>query len=86
MPLRFQCKGAAVALAGTTFNHGLGPAMAAIGLTQPDEWSVVGRGPVAASAMFYVSGTPTSTSIIIAASGAAGTADVFVSVNHSSIR
>lgn len=78
MGLRFSCKAAAVALAGTTFTHGLGAA--------PDEWKMNLRGPSPGAAAIYVTAAPTSTSIIVAASGAAGTADVFCHVNHTFIQ
>ncbi|MFH1833398.1 MAG: hypothetical protein ABH877_00115 [bacterium] len=75
MALRYSCKACAVAVAGTTFTHGL--------LATPDEWSVSLRGPAPGAAALYVNGAPTSTSLVVAASGAAGTGDVFASVNHS---
>ncbi len=74
MGLRYQSKAAAVALAGTAFNHGL----AAI----PDEWAINLRGPSPGAGLIYVT-TVTSTSITVAASGAAVTADVFANVNHT---
>lgn len=77
MGLRFSCKAAAVALAGTTFNH----LLAAV----PDEWKFSLRGPGPGAAALYLTGAPTSTSLIVAASGAAGTADVFAHVNHTVI-
>lgn len=77
MGLRFSCKAAACAVAGTTYNHGL--------QAVPDEWKFNLRGPGAGAAALYVVSAPTSTSIIIAASGAAGTADVFCHVNHTFI-
>lgn len=78
MALRFQCKAALVALAGTTFNH----------LIQqiPDEWKFNPRGPNAGTCQFYLVQAPTSTTFVVAASGAAGTADVFVSKNHTIIK
>lgn len=78
MALRYSSKAAAVALAGTTFNHGL----AAI----PDEWFGNLRGPTPGAAVLYITAAPTSTSFIWAASGAAGTADVFCAVNHTIIK
>lgn len=78
MALRFQCKAAAVAQAGTTFNH----LLAAV----PDEWKFNPRGPTPGTCQFYVVSAPTSTVFIVAASGAAGTADVFVCRNHTIIR
>ena len=78
MALRFQCKAAAVALAGTTFNHLLA--------TTPDEWKFNPRGPGAGTCQFYLVSAPTSTVFIVAASGAAGTADIFVSKNHTIIK
>lgn len=74
MGYRFSCKAAAVALAGTTFNHLL--------YAVPDEWSVNLRGPTPGAATLYVT-TVNSTSIIVCASGAAGTGDIFCNVNHS---
>lgn len=75
MALRFSCKGAAVALAGTNFAHLLGVA--------PDEWSINLRGPTPGAAVLYVSAAPGATNITVAASGAAGTGDIFAWVNHS---
>lgn len=78
MALRFSSKAAQIAVAGTVFNHGL----AAI----PDEWSGNLRGPGAGAATLYLNAAPTSTSMTWAASGAAGTADVFCAVNHTIIK
>lgn len=75
MGLRFSCKAAAVSQAGTTFNHGL--------QAVPDEWKMNLRGPSPGAAAIYVTAAPTSTSIVVAASGANGTADVFCKVNHT---
>lgn len=86
IPLRFSSKAAQVSQAGTTFNHGLGPAMAMIGLTTPDEYNAVLVGPTPGAACLYVVGSPTSTSIVVAASGATGTGSIFVSVNHTIIK
>ncbi len=84
--LRFQSKAAQISQAGTTFNHGLGPAMALVGATTPDEYGLVLVGPTPGAVALYVVGTPTSTSIIVAASGATGTGSVFASVNHTLIK
>lgn len=78
MALRFSCKAAAVALAGTNYAHGLGAA--------PDEWAVNLRGPGAGAAIAYVSAAPDATNITVAASDAAGTVDVFCARNHSIIQ
>lgn len=78
MALRFACKAAAVALAGTNFAHGLG--------TTPDEWYINLRGPTPGAAVLYVSAAPDGTNIQVAASGAAGTGDIFCAVNHSIIK
>lgn len=78
MAQRFSCKACAIAVAGTTFAHGL----AAV----PDEWSINLRGPTAGAAALYVNGAPTATCIVVCASGAAGTGDVFVAKNHSIIQ
>lgn len=78
MALRFSCKAAACALAGTNYAHGLGAA--------PDEWSINLRGPTPGAAVLYVTAAPDATNITVAASGAAGTADVFCSRNHSIIQ
>jgi len=72
---RFSCKAAAVALAGTSFTHGLG--------ATPDEWAINLRGPTPGAAVLYVASAPTSSAIVVAASGAAGTGDVFCSVAHT---
>ncbi len=78
MGLRFSCKAAAVAVAGTTFNHGLAQT--------PSEWKFNLRGPSPGAAVLYLTAAPTSTSIIVAASGAAGTGDIFCHVNHTFIQ
>lgn len=78
MALRYTCKACAVAQAGTTHAHGLGAV--------PDEWSINLRGPGAGAACVYVGGAPDATNIIVTASGAAGTCDVFASVSHSIIK
>jgi len=78
MALRFSCKGAQIAQAGTTFVHALG--------VIPDEWYANLVGPTPGAASLYRTGLPTSQNIIFAASGAAGTGDIFVSSTHSSIR
>jgi hypothetical protein len=75
MALRFNCKGAAIAQGGTTIVHGLG--------LVPDEWNYVLAGPSPGAAALYRTALPTSQNIIVAASGANGTGDVFCSVNHS---
>lgn len=72
---RYSCKAAAVALAGTAFTHGLG--------STPDEWAISLRGPTPGAAVLYVSAAPSSTTITVAASGAAGTGDVFCSIAHT---
>lgn len=82
MALRYSCTACAVAVAGTTHAHGIlnqntGAAAA------PDEWCFNVRGPVAALNILYMSGAPGTTSFIIAASSAAGTADVFAWKKHS---
>lgn len=78
MPLRYSSKAAAVALAGTVFNHGLQQI--------PDGAICFPRGPTPGTPNFYLTGAPTSTSATFAASGAAGTADVYVWVDHSIIK
>lgn len=78
MALRYSCKACAVALAGTSHTHGLGAA--------PDEWAINLRGPGAGSAAIYVGSAPTTTAIVVTASGAAGTCDVFAWRNHTIIQ
>lgn len=78
MALRFSCKAAAVVQGGTTFAHGLG--------TTPDEWKINLRGPTPGAAVLYVSQAPDGTNIIVAASGASGTGDIFCAVNFSMIK
>lgn len=78
MGRRYSCKACAVALAGTAHTHGLG--------ATPDEWKINLRGPVPGAVAIYVSGAPTSTTITVAASGAAGTCDVFANINHSIVK
>ncbi len=78
MALRYSSKGAAVATAGTTFTHALG--------VIPDAVIPVLRGPTPGAAALYVVGTPTSQSAVVAASGAAGTGDIYVYYDHSMIR
>jgi len=78
MSLRFSCKRCAVALAGTTFTHGLG--------STPDEWAINLRGPTPGAVAIYVNGAPGATTLVVAASGAAGTADVFAVRNHTIIQ
>lgn len=77
MALRFSSKAAVIALAGTTFNHGL--------QAVPDGAIAFPRLAGAASGLYLVS-TPTSTSAIFAASGAAGSADVYVWIDHTIIK
>lgn len=84
MALRFQCKGAAVALAGTVFTHGL--VHPALGPIVPDEWNAVLAGPTPGAVALYRVGLPTTSQMTWAASGAAGTGDIFVSVNASIIK
>lgn len=83
MRLRYQSKAAAVALAGTSFTHGLNVRGSAV---IPTEWACNLRGPTPGAAVLYVASAPTTTAIVIAASGAAGTGDVFASYNHTIIR
>jgi hypothetical protein len=78
MGLRFSCKIAAVVQGGTTFLHGLAQI--------PSEWKFNLRGPSPGAAVLYLAATPTSTNIIVAASGAAGTGDIFCHVNHTFIQ
>lgn len=78
MPLRFRCKACNIALAGTTFNH----LLQAI----PDEWKFNLRGAQAGVQTLYLTATPTSTSMIVAASGAAASGDVFCHVEHTFIQ
>ena len=77
MGRRFSCKGAAVVEAGTVYTHGLG--------ATPDEWRINLRGPTPGAQTIYVT-TVSATSITVAASGAAGTCDVFAHVNHSIVK
>jgi len=78
MATRYSCKGAAVVEAGTAFTHSLGAA--------PDEWSINLRGPVPGATNIYVEGAPSTTTLTVAASGAAGTCDVFAHINHSIVQ
>jgi hypothetical protein len=78
MGLRYSCKACATAVAGTTHTHGLG--------TTPDEWAMNLRGPTAGAAVVYMAAAPGATTFVVAASGAAGTADVFAWVNHTFIQ
>lgn len=78
MALRFSCKAAAVAQGGTTFAHGLG--------STPNEWMMNLRGPTPGAVALYVTQAPDGTNIIVAASGAAGTGDIFCAVVHSIIQ
>lgn len=78
MSLRFSCKNAVVALAGTAFTHGLGAV--------PDEWSFNHRGALpAASPPMYLSTYSTTTFTVCASSGAT-TGDIFCSLAHSIIQ
>ena len=86
MALRFSCKNAAVAQAGTTFAHLItNPSTGAA--DTPDEWAFNHRGapPAAASqaCTLYMSTAPGTTSFILASSSGATTADVFAYSNHS---
>lgn len=80
MTMRFSSKNAAIALAGTSFAHGLTRnGVAAV----PEEWACNHRGaPPAGSPPMYLV-TATSTAIVFAASSGATTGDVFASLNHS---
>lgn len=80
MARRYSCKACAVALAGTAHTHGITSG----GVAQtPDEWAINLRGPTPAASAIYIQGAPTSTTLTVAASGAAGTCDVFAWYNHS---
>lgn len=52
----------------------------------PDEWKANLRGPTPGAVAIYLVSTPTSQSIVWAASGATGTADIFCAINHSFIQ
>lgn len=77
MALRYSCKNAACAEAGTAYTHGL--------LATPDEWYFNHRGvpPAAASraCTLYLSAVG-STTITLASSSGATTADVFCSISR----
>jgi hypothetical protein len=85
--MQFQSKGANLATAGTSFTHGLTKSGLAVA---PDDWAVNLRAINAAgaqpSASIYVSGAPSTTAIVVAVSGAAGSGDVFCWANHSIIQ
>ena len=84
MALRFSCKNAVVALAGTTFVHSctLTPGGTA---STPDEWKFNHRGaPPAGSPPMYLVSIGTTNMVVAAASGAT-TGDIFASLNHSII-
>lgn len=83
MALRFQSKAAQIALAGTSFAHGLDVRGSTV---VPTEWAFNLRGPGAGGAVLYLVSAPTNTAIVVAASGAAATGDVFCAYNHSIIR
>ena len=78
MPQRFSCKSAAVVQGGTTFAHTLS--------STPDEWAFNLKGPGPGAAALYLTGAPDATNVIIAASGADGTCDLFAWVNHSIVQ
>lgn len=81
MALRYSCKNAAVAVAGTAFTHSLTENGVA---TAPDEWAINHRGaPSGGYASLYLSAAPTTTTITFASGSGATTADVFCSINHS---
>ena len=85
MARRYSSKGAAVAVAGTTFTHGLtkkdGSALT------PDEWSFnhSGAPPAGNVCSLYMATAPGAASCILASSSGATTADIFMSSTHSSI-
>lgn len=85
MTLRYQSKNVAIAVAGTTFTHGLqspnGTAAA------PDEYSAVhfGAPPAPSACTIYVASVSTTTIVVASASGAT-TGSVFASINHSLIK
>lgn len=82
MGMRFSSKAAAIVQGGTSFTHGLTKSGLAVA---PDEWAVNLRGPTPGAAVLYVSAAPSTTAIVVAASGANGTGDVFCWANHSII-
>lgn len=85
MTLRFQCKNVAIAVAGTTFTHGLtSPTGTAY---EPDEYGVFhyGAPPAPSACTLYVAATTTTTITVASASGAT-TGSVFASINHSIIK
>jgi hypothetical protein len=78
MSRRYSCKACAVVEAGTAHTHLLGAA--------PDEWAINLRGPAHGASMIYIQGAPGAATMTVAASGAAGTCDVFAFVNHSIVK
>ena len=74
MALRFQSTAQNIALAGTTFTHGLG--------STPTEWAFSLYGAQAGVQTLYRVSAG-ATTIIVAASGAAASGDVFASLQHS---
>lgn len=85
MALRFQSKNVPIAVAGTTFTHGL---QSPIGTAVvPDEYSAVhfGAPPAPSACTIYVASVSTTTIVVASASGAT-TGSVFASVNHSLIK
>lgn len=84
MALRYSCKNAAVAVAGTAFTHGL--TNHAGTATAPDEWAFNHRGaPSGGYGSLYLTAAPTTTTITLASGSGATTADVFCAINHTSI-
>ena len=81
MGLRYQSKGAAIAVAGTTFTHGLTFQGTS---TAPDEYSAVhfGAPPAPSACTIYVVSVSATTIVVASASGAT-TGSVFASINHS---
>jgi hypothetical protein len=79
---RFSCKGMQIVEAGTVVTHNLGLRS---GIT-PDEWSATLVGPTPGGVAVYRTGNPTTSQMTWAASGAATSADIFISITHSIIK
>lgn len=84
MALRFSSKNAAVAVAGTVFTHSITVAAVA---TAPDEWAFNHRGapPAGNVCTLYLVAAPGTTSMTVASSSGATTADIFCSLQHTII-